>query len=480
MWYVLKFNPKGFFMGISSLGVGSSVLTQDVIDQLKAADESQYVQPLTTKISNEKSKSGQLDIVNALMDNLSESTGNIADFGLFNTRTTDVTGSAVEVTANEGSDLQDFSITVNHLATKEIEQSGTFTASDAAVATGNGQLKLDVGSKSFTIDYTSTMTLTELKDQINKDAAGTAQASIVQIGANDFRLFVTAANTGTGQAIAITDLGDGAGNNTLNTALTTGMSNVQAAQDASFKYNGLDITRTSNTVSDLLSGVTITLKEGTDTNPSTSNVSVKQDVKGIEGKLDSFVSKFNDTITQLNTMTKSSKDTKERGVFSSDSTIKAMKNTVMTMLGTVGEGAGRLEDYGFSSNRDGTISFDHSAFETKLKENPDNVQAFFSGGDFTANGTTRTLTGAFDEMKSILDRYTKYNATLDQLKTSYTTRISSLEDQKQLAVDRLTAKYNIMAKRFAAYDQIINKINSASSMFVQLANAQTAAANGKQ
>ena len=460
-------------MGISSLGVGSNVLTQDVLDQLKQADESQFVQPLTRKISLEKSKSGQLDIVNALMDNLSESTSNVADFGLFNTRTTNVTGSAVEVTANEGSDIQDFNITVNNLATKEIEQSGTFTASDAAVATGSGQLKLDVGSKSFTIDYTTTMKLTDLKDQINKDAAGTVQASIVQIGANDFRLFVTAANTGTGQDIAISDLGDGAGNNTLNTALTTGMSNVQTAEDASFKYNGLDITRKSNSVSDLLSGVTITLKES-----GTSSVSVKQDVEGIESKLDSFVSKFNDTITQLNAMTKASKDAKERGVFSSDSTIKTMKNTVMTMLSTVGEGAGRLEDYGFSSNRNGTISFDHSAFETKLKENPDNVQAFFSGGEFTTNGSTRTLTGAFDEMKSTLDRYTKYNATLDQLKTSFTTRISSLEDQKQLAVDRLNAKYEIMAKRFAAYDQLINKINSASNIFVQLANAQAAAANG--
>jgi len=469
-------------MGISSLGVGSNVLTQDVIDQLKAADESQYVKPLTTKISNEKSKSGQLDIVNALMDNLSESTGNIADFGLFNTRTADVTGSAVTVTANDGSDIQDFSITVNHLATKEIEQSGSFATADSAIATGDGQLKLSVGSQDFTIDYTSDMTLTKLKDQINKDAVGTVTASIVEVAKDDFRLFLTAANTGTGQDISITDVA-GKGENLkeqlqADTDTTDGYTNVQTAQDASFKYNGLDITRSSNTVSDLLSGVTITLKEGTDANPSTSNVSVKQDVKGIEDKLDSFVEKFNSAITQLSTMTKSSKDAKERGIFSSDSTIKTMKSTVVNMLATVGEGAGRLGDYGFSSNRDGTISLDHSKFEEKLKENPDNVQAFFSGGEFTANGTTKTLTGAFDEMKSTLDRYTKYNATLDQLKTSYTTRISSLEDQKQLAIDRLTAKYNIMAKRFAAYDAIISKINSASSMFVQLANAQTAAANG--
>jgi len=469
-------------MGISSLGVGSSVLTQDVIDQLKAADESQFVTPFTTKISNEKSKSGNLDIVNALMDNLSETTSSIADFGLFNTRTTNVTGSAVDVTANDGSDIQDFSITVNHLATKEIEQSGSFASATTSIATGNGQLKLSVGSKDFSIDYTATTTLEDLKDQINSDAGDTVQASIVQVGTDDFRLFLTAANTGTDQAISITDV-VGAGEHLTeqlkaDTDTTDGYTNVQTAKDASFNYNGLDITRTSNTVSDLLSGVTITLKEGTDANPSTSNVSVKQDVSGIEGKLDSFVEKYNSAISQLSTMTKSSKDESSRGVFSSDSTIKAMKTTVLNMLSTVGEGAGRLEDYGFSSNRDGTITLDHEKFEEQLKANPENTQAFFSGGTFTTDGTSKELTGAFDEIKSTLDRYTKYNATLDQLKTSYTTRISSLTDQQQLATDRLTAKYAIMAKRFAAYDAIINKINSASDMFVSLANAQTAAANG--
>lgn len=469
-------------MGISSLGVGSSVLTQDVIDQLKSADESQFVAPFTTKISNEKSKSGNLDVVNALMDNLSETTSSIADFGLFNTRTATATGSAVDVTANDGSDIQDFSITVNHLATKQIEQSGSFASSTTAIATGDGKLKLSVGSKDFSIDYSATTTLEELKYQINKDAGDTVQASIVQVGDSDFRLFLTAANTGTDQAISITDVA-GEGEHLkdqlkADTDTTDGYTSVQTAKDASFTYNGLDITRTSNTVSDLLSGVTITLKEGSDANPSTSNVSVKQDVSGIESKLDSFVEKYNSAISQLSTMTKSSKDASQRGVFSSDSTIKAMKNTVLTMLSTAGEGSGRLEDYGFSSNRDGTISLDHSAFEEKLSENPANVQAFFSGGTFTSNGTSKELTGAFDEIKSTLDRYTKYNATLDQLKSSYTSRISSLEDQKTLASDRLTAKYSIMAKRFASYDALINKINTASDMFVSLANAQAAAASG--
>lgn len=458
-------------MGISSLGVGSNVLTQDVIDQLKKADESQFVTPLNTKISNEKSKSGQLDIVSALMDNLSESTGNVADFGLFNKRTADASGTAVSVTANDGSDIQDFTIKVNTLATKEIDESGAFASATDSVSTGSGQMQLDVGSASFTFDYTSTTTLSDLKDAINKDAGDSVSASIVQIADGDYRLFLTAANTGTSQNISITDVA-GKGE-TLKSALTTDVTNVQTAKDASFDYNGVSITRESNTVDDLLSGVTITLKE----EGSSSNVSVKQDVAGIEDKLDKFVEKYNSTITQLNTMTKSSKDEKSRGVFSNDSTIKGMKRDLENMLYTVG-GVEKLSDYGFSINRDGTMAFDKSDFETKLTENPQNVEAFFSGGTYTkSDGSTVTIDGAFDALKSKIDMYAKYQGSLDQLKTSFSTRITSLTDQRDLATQRLEAKYAIMAKRFAAYDAMISKINSASDVFVQLANAQTAAAN---
>ena len=462
-------------MGISSLGAGSNVLTQDVIDQLKAADRSQYVKPITTKISAEKSKAGQLNIVNALMQNLTESTRNVSQYGLFDNRSATATGSAVSVTASAGTKIQNFSIDVDTIATKEIEQSGSFSSATSTIASGDGSLKLSVGSKDFKFQYNSSMTLTDLKDNINKDAGDTVQASIVKVGSDDFRLFLTATHTGTDHDISIKDNDSDLDDQLLEKTDDNddGYTNAQSATDATFKYDGVDITRKNNTVSDLLSGVTIQIKES-----GKSDVSISRDVKGIEDKLDSFVEKFNSAVTQITTMTKSSKDVKERGAFSDDMTIKNMKRTIMNMVGSAGDGVGgRLGDYGFSSKKDGTISLDHSKFEKKLKENPDNVKAFFSGGTFTkANGGTKNIDGAFDQMKNTLNRYTRYSGSLNQLKTSYSTRISSLAKEQQQATDRLTEKYNIMAKRFAAYDMMISKINSASTMFTQLANAQAAAA----
>ena len=146
------------------------------------------------------------------------------------------------------------------------------------------------------------------------------------------------------------------------------------------------------------------------------------------------------------------------------------------MMDSVGGGVGSMLDYGFDIDENGVMSLDKTVLEQKLDDEPINTQAFFSGGDYTkADLTVVTLTGAFTEMSTIVESYTNSNTTLDQLKESLSQNISSLEERKTTATERLDAKYEIMKKQFAAYGLMISKINSASSMFVQMANAQTAA-----
>ena len=388
----------------------------------------------------------------------------------------------VDVTAESSSDIQDFSLNVSKLATKEIVQSGTFTSKTEAIATGDGQLELAVGSETFLIDYTSTTTLDDLKNLINTEAGDSVDATVLQVGTNDFRLVLSAANTGTGQAISITDVvGEG---ETLKDALkpdpdavadpsnlVDGMTNVQTAIDAEFTFNGVDITRTSNKISDLLAGVTLTLKE-----TGTTNVSVEQDRENIETKITNFVDKYNSAMYQLTEDTKSSQDVDERGIFSSDSTMKSIKTSLVNMLSTVGEDQGKVQDYGLSVGEDGRLSLDMEVLGAKLDDDPTSVQAFFVGGTFTKdNDSTVEMTGIFAEMETEMEKYSKYNTILDQYKESMTTRFDSLEEQRVKAVERLNVSYAIQAKKFAAYDLIISKFNTASDMFTQMINAEIAA-----
>ncbi len=456
-------------MGISSLGVGSSILTQDVLDQLRAADEAGQIKPIELSIADEGDKKDALKLIDAAMTNLIDSINEIKSQSLYDERKTEVGGTSVEVTAAANSDVQDFTLNVTTLATKQIEESGAFGSDDELIANGAGTMNLNIDGEDFTIDYDATTTLKDLKALINDVAGDKVDATIVQINSGEFRLFISSVDTGTTQDITLTDNSA----QLKDARLTTGMTAIQSGVDAEFTFNGQAITRTSNQVDDLITGLKIKLTE-----VGSSSVSVSQDRDNIMEKFDNFVSHYNSAITELNKMTKPSTDSAERGIFSGESTIKNMKRTIEDMVSSIGGGVGTMFDYGFDVDQDGKMTLDQDVLNTKLDEDATNVEVFFAGGEFdNGDGTTTTVDGAFTEFSTIVEGYTKYNATLDQFKDSITERISSLEDRKTNATERLDARYEILKKQFAAYDLMISKFNSASSMFTQMINAQNAAQN---
>ena len=159
-------------MGISSLGAGSSILTQDVLDQLREADDAKYVTPIELEIVNEGDKKDALEIIDASMTNLIDSIDVIKSHSLFDERSAQVTtGTSVEVSAAANTDIQDFTLDVVNLATKQIEESGAFTASTETIANDVGSMNLNIDGQDFTIDYDATTTLDDLKKSIN-DVAG--------------------------------------------------------------------------------------------------------------------------------------------------------------------------------------------------------------------------------------------------------------------------------------------------------------------
>jgi flagellar hook-associated protein 2 len=455
-------------MGISSLGVGSSILTQDVLDQLRAADEAAQITPITLNIANEKDKKNALELIDASMTNLIDSINEIKSNTLYDERSSDVTGSTVSVTADANSDLQDFTLNVVSLATKQIEESGAFTGEDALVSGGAGVINLNIDGQDFEIEYTATTTLRELKDLINDVAGDKVDATVVNLGTNDSRLFISSVDTGDAQNITITDV-----TGTIDSKLSTGLTQIQGGANAEFEFNGETIYRESNQVDDLITGLSITLKEA-----GLSNVSIAQNRDDIMTKFDNFVKHYNAAISQLDEMTKSSTDSAERGIFSGESTIRSMKSTIENLVASIGGGVGTLEDYGFDIDKDGTMTLDKTVLNGKIDDNSANVEAFFAGGTYTNDDLSTTeLEGAFTEFATVVEGYTKYNATLDLFKDAINSQISTYEDRKESATERLDSKYAIMKKQFAAYDLIISKFNSASSMFTEMANAQLAAQN---
>lgn len=456
-------------MGISSLGVGSSILTQDVLDQLRKADEAQRITPITLNLANENDKKSSLEVLDASMTNFRDAINEMKSTTLYDQRAVTVSGTSVEMSAAGGSDVQEFTLDVTQLATKQIEESGSFGASTDTVATAAGSMNLNIDGQDFTINYDATTTLDDLKKSINDIAGDKVNASVVQVASGDYRMFLNSVDTGSTQDITITDTSG----NLSGTQMTSDLTAIQTGVDAEFTYNGQAITRTSNNITDLVSGYDLTLKE-----VGSSTVKVEQNRDEIMSRVDSFVEKYNSIISELQKQTKSSTDSSERGIFSGESTIKSMEGAIRDMISTVSDAGGTMADYGFSIDRDGVMSVDKTTLNTKLDDNAANVEAFFAGGDFTnADGSTTAVNGAFNNFYDVVNGYTKVNGNLDLVKNNISETISSLEDRKTSETERLDDKYAILKKQYAAYDAVISKLNNSSALLSQLISSQNSSSN---
>ena len=145
---------------------------------------------------------------------------------------------------------------------------------------------------------------------INDKTEGKINASIINVGgANPYRLVIKSAQTGESNAINFSSTSVSALRNLGldNDSLST--NKLQTASDASFTYNGVAVTRSTNTISDLSSGLTITLNEKQASGVVT-NISVKQNLDDIKSSLTSFVTKYNELMSNLQAATKYDNDTK--------------------------------------------------------------------------------------------------------------------------------------------------------------------------
>lgn len=445
---------------ISSLGIGSSVLTADVIDKLKAADTANMITPIDNKITTQKQKASALDLLNSLLSTFKASTSSLADDTLYQKRNVSGNTDAVSVTALSGSAIQTFAISDTVMAKKSVMESGAFSSETSTISSGSGTLSLSVDGSSYNINYTNTTSLLDLKESINNTAGTKVTASILQTGANEYHLVLTSKETGALQNITLSDSVGG----TLNSELTTGMQTIQGASDASFKYNGITITRPTNSVDDLVIGVTINLLQD---NGST-NIGISQNTTAISDELKNFVTSYNTLTQQLDSMTLSDLENGKVGIFNGDNTIKGIKREITKMITSLDSNGKSLAQYGIGLDQDGTMTFTQSDFDAKMSEDPAGLEAFFSG----ATSSTGTYTeGIFGNLDNLMNSYTGASGLMSTLITASKDESTSLTAEKKRANDLLTARYDTMTARFAAYDSLISQLNNQFASLQQQINA---------
>jgi flagellar hook-associated protein 2 len=401
---------------ISSVGIGSGVLTSELIDKLSNAERA----PTEARLNKqEEGITAQLSLfgqIQSAITDLRLPSRTLANPSLFESKlitsgNSAFSGEIDSTSAKAGT----YTLEVTALARSQTLTSGSFSDKDTT-ALGAGSLAIIVNgvTSNITIDNTNN-TLEGLAAAINEQASSTVTASVVDTGSG-YKLALTSNETGLENTIEIvvTDTGDGLGADEFGlsrlsyTAGGIQMLEPQAATDAAFNFNGVPITRSSNNVDDLIAGVTVTLNSTNVGVPS--SLIIKNDTSAVVDKVAEFVEKFNALQTLINDNSKfDPSGTSDNGILLGDSTTRTIMNQVRRVLGASVEGLSgasvrSLAEVGLSTNfQTGLMTLNESTLKSKLAASPSDVSALFSDQGRTTDGQVTFETASLNTKPGTYD-----------------------------------------------------------------------------
>jgi flagellar hook-associated protein 2 len=226
--------------------------------------------------------------------------------------------------------------------------------SSATATTGvdsnNNALTLQLGSgiiystKTTPISGTGAngaVTLNDLQNWINSLGINVSAKIVKTTGSSSWVLQVN--GTQTGSANAVTIGGAGTGNPGAN------LESVATAQDAKAVIGGLSVTRSSNSISDVVQGITFNLT-GISANPA--SITVSQGADTSSAMINTLITAYNNVITQYNAMTANSTNSSTPGNFANDPTMLSFVNNIKSMFAYGATDASTTSITGFSSSSD--------------------------------------------------------------------------------------------------------------------------------
>ena len=386
---------------ISSLGIGSGFLNNDLLDDIVASNKEPVEKRLNFEKKETEAKLSGFGKFRSAVSSLEGPAQALTDPTALRSFKGESSNEAVSVSVDDATaEKGSFTVDVNQLAQAQALASDTYADRDSTPI-GTGDLTFDVGDKSTTITLDeNNNTLNGLASEINNADMG-VNASILNTG-DGYRMVLNAEDTGVDNAMSITANGDAA----LDDFNTNNLTETRAAKDAQLTVSGVNITRSSNTVEGVIDGVTFNLNDVTTT---AANVDVTQDLEDPTSKVQALVDGFNKVQSTANQLTSFNQEEGEGSILTGDSTIRSTMNQLSRDFGQVVPGLENasvraLSDVGITTDfNTGQLEFDSAKFKEKLQASPDDVTALFANQGRASDGqvefvrsTSSTQPGDYD------------------------------------------------------------------------------------
>ncbi len=380
---------------LSKLNVGSGMNTADIVTSLV---DSERLPQLERIEKYENQTENRISAYGVLKNDIKDFRDTIRTIKNTNAAShigssSNTTIATFTTTGSTGTENIDSSLVVSSLASTHTLVTGEYSSSGSTV--GAGSLVIDFGTwsttsstndtftanseSSVTINTSATTTLTQLRDSIN-NATDNADATIMYNGTG--YVLVIKGKSGASNEVRVTPDPSSSSDLVNNYSYTTSRKNLtQTADgsDASFTIDGISMTRSSNTITNLFKGYTLELEA---TSSSAINISSSQNLSSIENLLNTFTENYNAIYLNIHEMTTTAMSSDESaGPLSGDSLARSIQRELrsFTSKSIVGyeNGPYSLSLLGIQTNRDGTLSLNPNTLKKSFEVNPIIVDAIF-------------------------------------------------------------------------------------------------------
>ena len=446
---------------IGMLGAGSGVDTKALATNLTNAEMQPRKDVINASIAKCEARiSGYAGMMNALsyVKDAFAKLQNNAQFGTVSVQNSNTT--AFSLSASSSALTGSHDIEVLALAQSQRNQSSAFAASTTSINSGDAfDLNIAIGGGDATTVRVSTATPAGVVSAINKANLG-VKAQLVSTGdsSNPYRIAVSSSSSGTANSFTITasdDQGDPLPDLEFSTVL-------RSAADASVRVDGMTLTRSSNVISDAISGTTLNLYSTTST---AASVQLTQDLSSVKTNIQALVTTYNDFQSIVRELTdKNSTVPNLGGSLANETLVRTIQSQVRNMFigssSTPGTTVKALRDVGISINSNGNLDLNQTKLDDAIINRPDEVALMLNANVSNQDQAFRSTRGLAGDAVKKLTAMLSSTGPIASAKQSTITAENRYKDMLLRLEAQTAATLARYTKQFAAMDNIVGQANS--------------------
>jgi len=412
---------------ITSPGIGSGLDINGLVGQLIQAEAAPVASSLNRRETELQAELSAYGSLRGALSSFRTSVSFLSSVSAFeNISASSSDDDILTVESGEGVVDGNYRVRVDQLAESHSLVTGGFSDTTDVVGTGTLSFKFGTGvytsgtdtyaftqdpdkaAQTVTID-TSNNTLQGVSDAIN-DADIGVTASIIFDGSN-YRLTLLADDAGADNALEVSVVDTGDSDNDDNVGLSqlafnttvTNLDETVAAQDAVFSINGLNVTSSTNTVTDALDGVTLNLV--TADPAKTIDVSISRNTGVISNAVNNFISDYNSLVETISDLSGYDAETEQAGILLGDGVVRSIttqiRNTLNDATKELAGSITSLASIGVTTERDGSLQVDNSALNAAISNDPDAVAALFAEAGRVDNNQVKYISSKTDTAEGV-------------------------------------------------------------------------------